>query len=130
MDIMPEPKTEYGLKIFKKSGWAGVRKAAVTAVNKGKSISGASRIPGASKSAVSKWYKKYRETGNLDSLNDKPGGPHRVVRKRDKYRQIVVEAGKKYPQPGCIKPAKILSISLSHQTIYRILVEEGLIKKG
>ena len=88
-----------------------------------------------SKKTFYKWYKRYQKE-NINGLFDRPRTPKKKRKpdKREKYKDIVIETRKKYPNWSKEKIASYLkeehNIEISPSTVYRILKEANLIERS
>ncbi|MEM3493910.1 MAG: helix-turn-helix domain-containing protein [Thermoplasmata archaeon] len=126
------PKVVNGKVVYEKNerNWFKIRKAVVQRLREGWSQASVCRVYGVSKGFVSKWWKIWQEYKCWAALRDSPPIPKSIRRKKYLYAASVIALRLAHPEMGPQKIKVYLGIELSHQSIYEILVEAGLIQPG
>jgi len=110
--------------------WFKVRKYVVNRIRQGDSQASAARWAGVSLGFVNKWWNIWKRTKSWDALRTRSSAPKRVRVKRYWYADEIVDLKRRHPELGAQKIRAMLGIDLSHQKVYEVLVEEGLITPG
>lgn len=110
--------------------WYKVRKYAIKRLREGWKPARLAAHLGVSASFVLKWWTVWRENKTWESLRNRSTRPKTIRTKKWEYSQLVIDTRKAHPEMGPEKIKAYLGISLSHQSIYEILVASGQIVHG
>ncbi|MCX8174363.1 MAG: helix-turn-helix domain-containing protein, partial [Thermoplasmata archaeon] len=126
------PRVVNGKVVYEKNdrNWFRLRKAVVQRLREGWSQAEVARVYGVSKGFVSKWWNRWLEYKCWDALRDQPPVPKTIYRKKIFYAAAVIVTRLAHPEMGPQKLKAFLKIDLSHQAIYEILLEAGLLQPG
>lgn len=109
--------------------WRRARKHAVQLWRDGTPIETIARWMGVADQWVRKWITRFKQAGrHWSALDDRTTKPHTIHAKRHAHVDDVLAAKQEHPHLGPAKLKIVAQIPLSHDTVHRILTENGLVK--
>jgi len=130
LDEIPSGTKEEVIDKQKARDWFKVRKYAVNRMREGASQASVALWAGVSLGFANKWWNVWKRTKSWDALHTRSSAPKRVRAKRYWCVDEIVDLKRRHPELGAQKIRAMLGIDLSHQKVYEVLVEEGLITPG
>ncbi|HSV42571.1 MAG TPA: DDE-type integrase/transposase/recombinase [Methanomassiliicoccales archaeon] len=129
-DEIPSHTNDEEIDKRKVRDWFKVRKYVVNRIRNGASQANAARWAGVSLGFVNKWWNIWMDNKTWDALRSRSCAPRTVRIKRWQFTDDIVQIKNEHPELGVQKLHAMLNIDLSHQKVYEVLIEEGLITPG